>query len=323
MTRDLLVLRHAHAKAAGEDGDLRRELKDKGKRNAQRMGVWLAGQGLRPDWVRSSPAVRAKRTAQKCVKTMGLRSDIVVQDERLYDGGVDDIFAVTRDIDANADCALLVGHAPAIGQFVSRIAHADSSSAERSPAMKPATLVRLKTDTPWAECGAHSARVDTVIDPQMLPADFPFPHRDSDERRIRPAYYYRQSSVVPWRLHKGELQILITGSSKARHWVIPKGIHDPGLSAQESAAQEALEEAGVEGTVSDQVLTSYSYPKWDATCEVTIYAMRVSRELSDDEWQENHRGRQWLAVSEAADRVLNEHVSRAIRELPAYLREDR
>jgi len=319
MIRTLLVLRHAHAEATSEGGDFKRELTDKGKRNAQRMGIWLARQGLVPDYVRSSPAVRAKRSAQKCVKTIGLRSDIVVQDERLYVGGVDDILDLARNIDASAKCALLVGHAPTLKEFVSRIARAGESPDENDPAMKPGTLVRLQTDAPWAECDAHSADVHTLVRPKRLPETFPYPQLDSSERRIRPAYYYRQSSVVPWRERDGELQVLVMGSSKAKHWVIPKGIHDPGFSAQESAAHEAFEEAGVGGTVLDRIMTTYSYPKWDATCEVAVYAMHVTRELADDEWQERHRGRRWLPVAEAAELVLNEDVGRAIRQLPAHL----
>jgi phosphohistidine phosphatase len=185
--------------------------------------------------------------------------------------------------------------------------------------MKPGTLIRLQTDAPWAECAAHCADVHTLVRPKRLPETFPYPQLDSSERRIRPAYYYRQSSVVPWCERDGELQVLVMGSSKAKHWVIPKGIHDPGFSAQESAAHEAFEEAGVAGTVLDRIMTTYSYPTWDATCEVAVYAMHVTRELADSEWQERHRGRRWLPVAEAAALVLNEDVGRAIRQLPAHL----
>ena len=64
MSKDLLILRHGHAEdlpdATFEGGDIARELRDKGKRNAQRIGVWLARNDLRPDQIISSPATRAK-----------------------------------------------------------------------------------------------------------------------------------------------------------------------------------------------------------------------------------------------------------------------
>ena len=43
-----------------------------GKRDAQRAGVWLAQQGLVPDQVISSPAERARVSAEKACKAMGL-----------------------------------------------------------------------------------------------------------------------------------------------------------------------------------------------------------------------------------------------------------
>ena len=106
--------------------------------------------------------------------------------------------------------------------------------------------------------------------------------------------------MIPYRMHKDKLQVMLIGSSKRNHWVVPKGIHEPGLSAQESAAHEALEEAGIRGTVSKSILGEYDYGKWGATCKVEVYAMRVKEILPDSEWEEAHRGRQWLSAEEAA-----------------------
>ncbi|MBT8428451.1 MAG: NUDIX hydrolase, partial [Gammaproteobacteria bacterium] len=43
-----------------------------------------------------------------------------------------------------------------------------------------------------------------------------------------------------------------------------------------------------------------SYPKWGATCTVTVYPMEVSRQLTQEEWEEDHRGREWVAAKKAA-----------------------
>ena len=70
--------------------------------------------------------------------------------------------------------------------------------------------------------------------------------------------------------------------------MVPKGIHDPGLTAQESAAKEALEEAGARGTVDAHSLGSYSQEKWGATTQVEVYPMQVdgrknlNPDLTDD-----------------------------------------
>jgi phosphohistidine phosphatase len=132
--------------------------------------------------------------------------------------------------------------------------------------------------------------------------------------RKRPAYYYTQSSVIPYRIRDNRLEILVTRSSQKKHWVVPKGIADPGHSLQESAAKEAWEEAGVEGNVVNDPVGSYQYHKWGATCTVTVYPMQVTRQLSDDEWEEQHRGRQWLPASEAASTVRQPELGELIRQ---------
>ena len=57
--RELLIYRHGHAQFDSDGGDFERELRDKGKRNAQRIGIWLARQQLLPDHILTSPARRA------------------------------------------------------------------------------------------------------------------------------------------------------------------------------------------------------------------------------------------------------------------------
>ncbi|MCU7959864.1 MAG: NUDIX hydrolase [gamma proteobacterium symbiont of Bathyaustriella thionipta] len=139
------------------------------------------------------------------------------------------------------------------------------------------------------------------------------------EQRDRPAYYYTQSSVIPYRINKGQLQILIVRSSKKKHWIIPKGIAEPGYSLQDSAKKEAWEEAGVEGKVSQTALGSYLYIKWGAQCTVSVYPMRVSRELAEKDWQESHRGRRWVSVKEAGDCLRQEQLQPLLKQLQKQL----
>ncbi|MCG6939021.1 MAG: NUDIX hydrolase [Gammaproteobacteria bacterium] len=121
-------------------------------------------------------------------------------------------------------------------------------------------------------------------------------------------------------MNDGELEILVISSSQKNHWVVPKGIWEPGLSAGESAASEALEEAGVEGTVSDKAIGSYTYPKWGATCTVEVYAMEVTRVLPDKEWDESHRNRQWVSLRQAAKKLKQKKLKPMLRQLDSMLK---
>ncbi|HBE93034.1 MAG TPA: NUDIX hydrolase [Gammaproteobacteria bacterium] len=120
-------------------------------------------------------------------------------------------------------------------------------------------------------------------------------------------------------MRNGKVEILIISSSKRKHWVVPKGIWEPGLTAQESAAKEALEEAGIEGRIADTVVGTYVYPKWGAACTVEVYSMEVTRVLPEEEWEEVHRGREWVSPEQAAKRLRQDELKPMVRELATTL----
>ncbi len=72
MTHELLILRHGKSDWDAGTDDYHRPLMDRGKRGAQRMGIWLLQRQLLPDLIISSPAERALVTAQKLCKAAGM-----------------------------------------------------------------------------------------------------------------------------------------------------------------------------------------------------------------------------------------------------------
>jgi phosphohistidine phosphatase len=120
-------------------------------------------------------------------------------------------------------------------------------------------------------------------------------------------------------MKKNQLQIMLVGSSKRNHWVVPKGIHEPGLSAQKSAEHEAYEEAGIRGTVSKSMLGVYEYAKWGASCRVEVYVMRVKEILPDSEWEETHRGRKWLSTDAALSLIKEPSMRPMIESLHEFI----
>ena len=140
----------------------------------------------------------------------------------------------------------------------------------------------------------------------------------NSQRQQVPEYYYTQSAVIPYRQRDGELEIMLISSRKKKRWVIPKGVKEPQLSPGESAAKEAVEEAGITGRVSDSSLGSYEYNKWGGTCKVEVYAMDVHTEL--DHWQESYRDREWLSLGEARERLDEPELRQLLESLPEFLR---
>jgi len=114
---------------------------------------------------------------------------------------------------------------------------------------------------------------------------------------------YPQSSVIPFQVKKHHLKILIITSLKAKHWIFPKGIIEEHLTPQESALQEAEEEAGVEGDVLNIKLGEYSYRKWGGICDVKVFPMHVTKVLED--WPEaDIRKRKWVSIDKANKLII-------------------
>ncbi len=136
--------------------------------------------------------------------------------------------------------------------------------------------------------------------------------------RIVPEYFYTQSAVIPYQERGGGVEVLMITSRKRKRWVMPKGVKEPDLSPQESAAKEALEEAGIQGAVSKVPIGRYQYDKWGGTCTVDVYTMQVKTVL--DEWEESFRDREWVSLNEAVRRVSEPELKRIVQLLPEFLK---
>jgi phosphohistidine phosphatase len=319
MAAELLLLRHGKSDWDNELDDFNRPLKDRGKRGAQRIGAWLAQHELIPDYIISSPAERALVSAQKCSKAMGLNPEEIKTDQRVYAADVDMLLAVLADCPEQVKRVMLVGHNPELEDLLSWLADEDIPLPDDGKLLPTAALARLRMHDSWNSLKQGRATLESIIRHRDLPKKFPFSSHHGSEHRDRPAYYYAQSAVIPWRMRKGKAEILIISSSKRKHWVVPKGIWEPGMTAQESAAKEALEEAGIEGCVADTAIGIYAYPKWGATCTVEVYSMEVTRVLPEEEWEEVHRGRKWVSPKQAAKRLKHAELKPMVRELAAML----
>ncbi len=319
MARELLLLRHGKSDWSQETDDFHRPLKDRGKRGAQRMGVWLRQQGLLPDYILSSPAARAIVTAEKACKAMGVEHWQIKQESHIYAAGRAELLEVLSRCPAKANRVLMVGHNPSLEDLLVYLSEEKIPLPKDGNLLPTATLARIKMPDDWSRLSAGCARLKSITRPKSLPKKFPYPDWQGKEQRDRPAYYYTQSSVIPYRIQDGKPEILVVMSSQKKHWVVPKGISDPGLTLQESAAKEALEEAGVEGEVESLPLGSYSYEKWGAECTVHVYPMAVSRLLPESVWEENHRGREWLTPEQAIQRVRQKELKPIIEVLVKQL----
>ena len=116
-----------------------------------------------------------------------------------------------------------------------------------------------------------------------------------------------QYGALCWRRQAAGLEVLLITSRDTGRWVIPKGWPMPGLAPEAAAAQEAWEEAGVEGRVNPVCLGRFGYTKVlsvDASvpCAVAVYGLQVSA-LATTYPEAEARRRAWFALAKAATLV--------------------
>lgn len=319
MARELLLLRHGKSDWSTPVGDRERPLKKRGKLAAQRMGAWLAEQGRVPERILASPAERALATAEKCAKAMGLTRDAVAVEASLYEAGPEALARAVAQCPDAVSRLMVVGHNPGLEDFLDWLLPEPAPVPDDGKRLPTAALARLALDDGWAALEAGSARLVEIRRARALPQGFPYPFPDGPERRERPAYYYTQSAVLPYRWRAGSLEVLLIGSSSNRHWSLPKGIVEPGLSPEDSALKEAGEEAGIDGTIAEVAPGHYRQGKWGATCKVTLFAMRVDAEQPEHAREEPHRARRWVEAERAAELVKSAALGREVRALAARL----
>lgn len=120
----------------------------------------------------------------------------------------------------------------------------------------------------------------------------------------------RQVAALPYAVVSGRVAFLLVTSRRSGRWIFPKGSVIEGLTAWQSAQQEAFEEAGVEGEIETSPIGSYRTIKKGSlprkVVEVDLYPLRVT--YQHDTWDEQgKRHRHWVLLREAM-RLLHDPV---------------
>jgi phosphohistidine phosphatase len=143
--RTLILLRHAAAESQRLDGrDFDRALTPAGRAEAEAAGRRLAALDSRPQLLLTSPARRARGTADIIARRLGLGAAPMQEDATLYAGAVPALRAAIGRTDAAIGCLLLVGHNPGLSELATAL-DADGAGV----ALATGAFVRL--DLPLAD----------------------------------------------------------------------------------------------------------------------------------------------------------------------------
>jgi phosphohistidine phosphatase len=119
--KTLLILRHA--KSSWKDDNLpdrERPLNKRGQDDAPKMGALLRKHNLEPDLVLSSPAQRARSTAELVIEESGYEGEAEYREE-LYSFDAGPYLEALTGLAESIRCVLLVGHNPAMEELVERL----------------------------------------------------------------------------------------------------------------------------------------------------------------------------------------------------------
>src|ERR1700678_260440 len=127
-----------------------------------------------------------------------------------------------------------------------------------------------------------------------------------------------QYAALPFRRKAtSRVQVMLVTSRDTGRWIIPKGWPIRRKAPHNSAAREALEEAGVVGRIGKDPIGTYSYKKRLAggaivTCEVQVFLLEVKRQQRH--WPEKEeREFHWFSPTRAANAVQEPALGDIIR----------
>jgi 8-oxo-dGTP pyrophosphatase MutT (NUDIX family) len=116
-----------------------------------------------------------------------------------------------------------------------------------------------------------------------------------------------QVAAVCFRIHDDRLEFLLVQTRRSGRWIFPKGGVVRGLTRSQSAAQEALEEAGVHGSIEEAPFARYAIDERGGRGKSSKNSATISSYLCVVDWlaspHEADRNPTWFSPEEAKKRL--------------------
>ena len=169
MSRELLILRHAKS-AWDTDAvtDFERPLAKRGKKASPRVGRFLFQQGLVPDFVVSSPAMRARQTVIAVCGQMDIGPDQIIWNDRIYGGWTASIVSVLMDCPNDARRVLIAGHNPGLETLLQFLCHHRVPIPPDGKLLPTAAVAHLQIDSEWSNLDSGVARLLSITRSRSL-----------------------------------------------------------------------------------------------------------------------------------------------------------
>jgi phosphohistidine phosphatase len=153
--RQFIVLRHAKTEQVA-NSDRARVLTSRGRRDARAAGRWLREHDISPEVVLTSPAARARATADLVSAELATPADVRVVED-LYGGSVGDLLEVVATLGDDTRRVAVVGHNPTMAELAHDLQKApDAHWAQHLPT---AGIAVLAVPGDWVDLAPQTAEL--------------------------------------------------------------------------------------------------------------------------------------------------------------------
>jgi phosphohistidine phosphatase len=169
LVMDLWLLRHAKSSwdEPGVD-DRDRVLSPRGERDADRIGSYLAAEGVRPALVLCSPAVRTRQTLTRVLAGNDQEPEVRF-DPSLYAATAAELLDAVREAPAAVSPVLLVGHNPAIQALARSLAIGGDGLGQLATKYPTGALAEIAfSAAAWRDVGEGSGELVRFVRPRDL-----------------------------------------------------------------------------------------------------------------------------------------------------------
>lgn len=167
----LLLMRHAKSDWSTPGlADHDRPLNARGEDAARRMACWIAEQGLKPDLILCSTALRTRMTLAALLPVLGSETEIRLT-RRIYEQSESDYISLLREEGGEAQTLMLIAHNPASHDTACELAIPGSGTGWAALETKFPTAALAVLESPaasWAGLLPLSCKLLHFIQPRQL-----------------------------------------------------------------------------------------------------------------------------------------------------------
>jgi len=162
MKRQLVLMRHGKSDWSEDVSDYMRSIKPRGFHESERIGDWMTTQGVVPEYIISSPAVRARQTAETTINSLGLDPDAIHWNDSVYMADISELLDAIAQTPDECQSLMVVGHNPGLEDLMFYLTeHIDVPVDGK--VLPTATIAILETESDWADLEHASCTLELIV----------------------------------------------------------------------------------------------------------------------------------------------------------------